>query len=359
MTIYMINLVLVIISSILSEKALKSEHKNKKVYSFIFMSVGLLSLILVSGFRYKVGTDYSNYSEIYTAFGPDKVNWFESEFGFDFLMKSLYKISENPQIFFFLSSIIINTVIVIFLRKYSKDFSLSMYFYITTFVYYGTMNGLRQYLASVILISGFKHLLNRNFKKYFLFIIIASLFHQSALIFILIYFTANKKIESFTNIIIFGTFSLAFIFYQQFVDVLFNLIGTSQYSNYESIMHDTSNGANILRIAVWVIPIVIILLYKKRAMLVFGERLNVILNLCILGALFMCLAYRHVFFARFCMYFDVYYLLLLPKICSMFDEKNNKFFRIVMVSGYFLYSTMLLLSGESWIYPYKYNFNLF
>lgn len=359
MTIYLINLFIVIITCTISHVMYKSGKVNSKLYSYFFLAIGLISLICVSGFRYKVGTDYANYLEIYTVFGNDPVNWLESEVGFDLLAKSLYKISTNPQFFFFITSMIINIGIVVFLRKNSEYFSLSMYFYITTFLYYATMNGLRQYIASVILISGYKFLLNGNFKKYIWFILGASLFHTTAFIMVPLFFTVRKDTFSKVNCLVVFIFIIAFIFYQPFVDILFSIIGESKYSNYEDVMKDASNGANILRVIVWMLPVIITFLYRKRALRLFGEKLNILLNLCIIGMFFMLLAYRQVFFARFCMYFDVYYLLLLPKICYMFDKKTNRIIFLVMVGGYFAYSTLLLLSGESWIYPYKYNLNLF
>ena len=73
----------------------------------------------------------------------------------------------------------------------------------------------------------------------------------------------------------------------------------------------------------------------------------------------MALAFRHKYFARLTMYFDIYYLLMFPIIIKLFDKKANRVIAYSMVVGYFLYSTFLLLSGDAWIYPYKYNLNIF
>ena len=78
-----------------------------------------------------------------------------------------------------------------------------------------------------------------------------------------------------------------------------------------------------------------------------------------MGTAFMCLATKHVFFARVSMYFDIYYTLLLPKICKMFNDKTNYILTILIMLAYFGYSFALLWSGDAWIYPYNYNLQLF
>ena len=260
--------------------------------------------------------------------------------------------------FFLITSVIINVGITIFIIKNSEYIFLSMYFYITTFSYYLTMNGLRQYIASVILISGYKYLLSGNFKKYLIFVLAAFTFHSTALIMIPIYFLVQKKSDSITNIIIFSITCISMIFYRTFIEILFTFLQNTRFAYYKDIFLE-GNGANILRIIVWMLPVLITYLYLGRARKVYGKKIDTVLNLCFIGAIFMILASKQIFFARACMYFDLYYLLLLPKVCNMFDERTNKFLKAAIMLGYLFYSSILLLSGEAWIYPYKYSFNLF
>ena len=359
MGVYAFNLLFVTLSSLIIQflEGMKKKSVSHK-YSFVFYITPLLSLILVSGFRYKVGTDYYTYAEDFVVFG-EKMNWSLSSFGFNTLVYELHKITANPQIFFFVTSIIINICMVCFIKKYSVSFVLSMYFYITTFIYYGTMNGVRQYLASIFLIAGLKYIFDGKFKKYLICVLIASLFHSSALIMLIIYFLARRKVYSYSNLAFGGVIAAAFIFYQPFVNFLFGLLQSSEYGYYKNEMVNTSNGVNVLRILVWMVPVIFILLYRERAEKVYGEKVNIIINLCIYGMLFMILAYRHVFYARICMYFDVYYLLLLPMICKLFDKKTNAYITTIISVCYLAYSVALLLQGECWIYPYKYNFKIF
>lgn len=356
MSVYILNLVIVSVSGFMAE--LLSKLKEKKSLRFIFIALATLSLICVSGFRYKVGTDYGNYSEIYIYLAGGPIDFSKGEFGFSLIMNGVRNITDNPQLFFFITSIIINLGFVVFMVRNSDNIFLSLYFYITTFMYYLTMNGIRQYLASVILVLGYKHLVLGNFKKYLLYIIIASTFHSSALIMIPVYFIVRQK-GNLINVLIFFISLSAILFYRPFLELLFEALKFTEFYHYKDILLTDVNGANPLRMVVWMIPVILTFLYKERAVKVFGEELNIVLNLCYIGAIFMLLATKHVFFARITMYFDVYYLLLLPKICTMFDEHTNKVLTGIMMISYLGFSTALLLSGDAWVYPYSYTLRIF
>ncbi|MGL5575948.1 MAG: EpsG family protein [Sarcina sp.] len=348
--------------SILLLSAIDSLNKKTKKYnnlSNIFFWGSFIALTCISGFRNKVGTDFWTYKDIYVVFGADKAVVTEPEFGFQILMNLIHLITDNPQMFFFITSLIINFSICLFIKKYSVSPMMSIYFYITTFVFYGTMNGIRQYIASCIMLLGFKYIEERKILKYILVVLLASTFHISAFIFIPIYFIANQEINSKLNKIFIAIIGLGMIFYQQFLNGLFSIIGDSHYGHYKETFFTGTNGANVLRIIVWWIPLIILILKREKVKEVFGDKSKILINMCFYGACFMLLAYRHVYFARFCMYFDFYYLLALPFVYKIFEKKTSRFLCYSMIIGYFAYSFLLLLRGESNIYPYNFNLDLF
>ena len=73
----------------------------------------------------------------------------------------------------------------------------------------------------------------------------------------------------------------------------------------------------------------------------------------------MFMALRQVYFARLVFYFDLYYLLLIPMIIDIGDKKFRRLFYYIISIGYFVFSYVLLLSGESWILPYTFKITLF
>ena len=140
---------------------------------------------------------------------------------------------------------------------------------------------------------------------------------------------------------------------------MFKLLENSSYAHYQNDLANLDDGANILRVLVWAAPVLLMALKKKKSEEILGKDVSIIFNFCFYGMCFMALAFRHKYFARLTMYFDIYYLLMFPIIIKLFDKKANRVIAYSMVVGYFLYSTFLLLSGDAWIYPYKYNLNIF
>lgn len=77
----------------------------------------------------------------------------------------------------------------------SDDYRLSVLFYFVTGVYFDAYNGLRQYIAVSICFYAMKYILNKDAKRYFLAVLIAFLFHKSALFFVPVYFLQYLKFD--------------------------------------------------------------------------------------------------------------------------------------------------------------------
>lgn len=365
MGILLINLFVVYISSFFArlDGKTKTLETNYKKYNKVFIIIATLSLIIVSGFRYKSGTDFPTYTQIFeiTANSKGPIDLKEStDVGFTIFCKILSSISKDPQIMFLGASIIINILIVCILAKYSKRFELSMWLYITTFVYYSTFNGLRQWMAAAIIFTGAKYLIEeRNFKKYLLIVLFASLLHASAMVMIPVYFIINSKTFSMRNLYMVLGFTFAVFIYSKFIPMLEILLQSTQYSNYIEIFKTDTNGIHPLRLAVYFIPVAIFCLYYKilnKENEISIDRLG---NLCVIGLLIMFMALRQVFFARLIFYFDLYYLLLIPMLIDIGDKKFKRFFYYTIAVGYFVFSYLLLISGDASILPYTLKITLF
>ena len=351
MIILMINLLIVAGSSFMAEY-MKFKSKFHEKY---FICIAAMSLIIVSGFRYGVGTDYMAYYKGYIS-APADLFEDAKDVGFLVINKLLNYISSNPQMIL-VTSIVINICVILFLYRNSVKFSLSIYFYITTFTYYSSMNGVRQFLATSIILLSYRYMINRQFIKYVIYVLIASTIHGAALVMIPIYFLVNQKIYSVRNLAITGAAVFTYIFFELVFSWLVNSF--ERFSEYNDYLFIEGQGVNILRVIVLLAPVIAIIMIIKMKNISVDKELQVIINLCLIGSLFMFLAYRHMFIARFCIFFEFYYLLLIPRLCVMFDKKTNRLMTFSLMILYFIYSTMLLGSGDCRILPFKFNLTIF
>ena len=347
---------IVYISSLVARLNTKNKKlvTNSENYNNIFVWIVIIYLICISGFRVGVGTDYWTYKEMYEIWAPNARIEGTSDIGFLIFIKLLHNISMNSQLMFMVTSIIINVCIILTIKKYSTKFELSMYFYITTFVYYATFNAVRQTMAIAIVFAATKYLIERKRKQYIFIVIVASFIHQSILIMIPVYFLVNNKFKSKTNLYVCIVFVLSFLFYDGFLESLFNILDGSNYAGYKEVVSSSAEGANIFRFLVQLVPIALIFVYSKSIVNDDDKEFNIMLNMSLLGTLFMLLALKHWLFARLTTIFNLYSIIVIPKIL---DGCKNKKMKILlcytMMICYFLFALMLLRNGESNILPYR------
>ena len=298
-----------------------------------FVFGALASLVLVSGLRSNIGDTYF-YKHTY------EINTFTWEFiqsqkdiGFGILQMLLKRLSDDPQVLIFTTALITNTLIVIVLYKYSRMLELSLYVYITGGLFLVSMNGIRQVLAAAIAFTALKYIINGNLKRYILVILIASLFHQSALVLLPIYFLVQFKAWSKATVALLIFSVVIVIGFEQFSSLLFSAIEDTQYGDYENF---TEGGASVLRVAVFGAPIFLAYIGKDKLREIFPQS-DYIVNLCLIGLVFMIVSTQNWIFARFSIYFTLYQLILVSWVVKLFRPRDEKMIYFAIISCYLAY----------------------
>lgn len=212
MGIYIFQLMLILTVSFIvnNQKNLSQGKKKKKILS---ISIGLIWLICVLK-KYTVGIDVPGYRKIYimSADWP----WFSFsnvyfEKGYTLLMQLFSKNGIDFQIF----NAFVYTVIYVpwyfFLKRYSKQPTMSIIIYICYQFWVFNMSGLRQGMAMSICLIAFMLLEKkrvRNVIGFVLIVVVASFIHRSAILFLFalgIYFFSADIKTLFTFFIIFAS----------------------------------------------------------------------------------------------------------------------------------------------------------
>ncbi|SEP66865.1 transmembrane protein EpsG [Virgibacillus subterraneus] len=300
----------------------------------LLISGALLSLILVSGLRSNIGDTFV-YKRIYE---QNDFSWdfilAQKDIGFGILQRLLKSyISEDPQIMIFTAALITNVLIVMVLYNYSRMIEISLYVYITGGLFLVSMNGIRQVLAAAIAFTATKYLIEGSFVKYALVIVLSSFFHQSALILLPIYFLVRFKAWSKATVVLLMLSVFIVIGFDYFSALLFSALDDTQYSHYKSF---SEGGANFLRVAVAAAPIVIAYLGRDKLRRIFPES-DYIVNMAILGLVFMIISTQNWIFARISIYFELYQIVLISWVVKVFTKKDQKFIYFGIVACYLAY----------------------
>ena len=143
--------------------------------------------------------------------------------------------SDNyPLLFIFIACIVVggylNSIAV-----NSVSVPLSIFIFLTMGLYFSFFNIARQGMACAVYALGYSSLINKNFSKYCFWVLIAALFHRTALIGIPLYFVFARQNDLKENILIFGIGVFCALFFDSFTAYLSENISKkySVYIDYE------------------------------------------------------------------------------------------------------------------------------
>ncbi|MFB5197813.1 EpsG family protein [Neobacillus sp. KR4-4] len=335
MEILWINLIVVYFSSFFaryfsSPLAINAPYiKPNKLLIFI----SIISLVLVSGLRNNIGdTFFYMYSYKINDYTLQNINY-KGDFGFNILQALLQKISHDPQLLIFTVALFTNVLIVQVLFKYSRMIELSLFAYIAAGMYTVSMNGIRQFLAAAIVFAATRFILNGNWKMFMIVVLLGSTIHQTALIFIPIYFVVRREAWTKVTFTLLGLAVLIAAGFNQFSTLLFSALEDTQYGHYSNF---SEGGASSMRVAVTGAPLIISYFGKERLRELWPKS-DYIVNLTTLGLVFMVISSQNWIFARFNIYFGLYNLILTSWIIKLFSKSDRKLIYYGLLGCYLIY----------------------
>lgn len=321
----------------------------KKIISILFVSI---PMICVMGLRYKIGVDYDSYESIFYWIRRDN-GQHGMEYLYYVLNSCIGRLTDNPQWLFFAVSILINILLVKGIVKSGG----SLYYGILSFMGLGywfySMTTQRQWIACMIAFCGWKYLEQKNFKKFLPYIIIATMFHSSAIILVAIYlflkFVKGKRFYyiSFIMILSMTLFKAVVLYILQklnFYSVYMSKIFISRPPSWVNII---ISGTFMIASGIFYNNLIQI---RKE-----NETRVKIVWICLLSHLFLW-SYGEVAL-RMIDYLNLVYILLISDIARCFSLKNG---RIIQISLCVLLCCFMVIiitypgNGMQHFLPYRY-----
>lgn len=312
-----------------------SNVQYKKIREYF----GIVIILIVTLLRFDVGYDYYNY---YQAVNGDVIDVTVDRF--EPLSKVIMYIAHYwhcPQIVFILFGIITYYCLFSTFRHYSVNFYLGIIVYIA-FFYLSDLSTIRQAAAVAISFYGIKYIESKSFIKYLLICLIASLFHFSAIVSILIYFLYNDRVKIYYLIIL-------DIFLLLFSDIVFNLLQGSSYSIYLEVLDEMAGGSMLgFSFILWFILIFTIDKIFTNSQSSYKKLYNVIFA----GLIFPFVFGGHLGL-RLSQYYFIYFCLLIPHVlCNV--NRLVRWSVVFMLFGYFIIALYINKNSDgAQFIPYK------
>lgn len=330
----------------------------RETQTFFFI-IGVVIFAYVTGQRFAFGdtiTYMDSFNET-TATASDVLNNFQfGEEQLFLLINSFIRqyISTDPRMFVEIISFITIFPIFYFYYNYSGDLKFALLLFVLSGCWEHTMNGMRQYLASVIMLMAFSLLYKRKWYLYIPIVILAAQIHTSAYIFIVVYFIANKPAwGKFTKImLVIGLFLL--VTYPVTGSFMNRLFAESTEYGEKYNTSEFSYNINIFRVAVMFVPVVVSFINRKN-MIGKYKYYDIVFNMSLLCAMCTLIGLFSAVYARLNLYFEVFNVILLVwNINDMIKQEKYYWIKKVCLAcyiAYFIYQ-MIFTYNLNWYERY-------
>jgi len=327
-------------------------YKNHKSISSIIIFISFMILILLIGCRESVGTDYDSYMYYYNFISNlnfDELSVVDWEYGAVFIFKLTSLIFNNEKAIMIVLAIL--TIYPLYKLNKLYDYKYLPYSILTysLMLLPFSMNGMRQAIAMSFMALSVGYLMKENKLKSITSIIIAFLFHKSAIIVIpyLVLFMIKKgrKIErDYTLVTLFISVIILF-----FNEQLISLGFISEYDYYLTNINIENISLNTF---LFHIPFILIMLcFSNKEQ----NHLNLLKGLVISGIILDIIGTSKQYLSRIALYYTMFEILLVPMLLKHINNQTTKklisFLYVIFLVIYFVYQFYIL--GRHEIFPYQ------
>ncbi|MBD7909420.1 EpsG family protein [Sporosarcina gallistercoris] len=342
----------------------------------------LLPLFVLVAFRAPtIGTDTLNYYQSYLLIAQE--SFFSTsasrlEFGYVMLARLISSLGLD-----FLGFQIVTTFFIFFsfgkfIYKYSMYLAFSVYFFVTSRMLFGTMNISRQYIAVAILLFSVDSLQKRRFVRFSIIVLLASFFHSTAIVFLIMYPLIGLKINFRKTIFIIGSGILSSIFFDYLIRIFINITGKYEgyldggYFNFEGNIAIYFNL--LINFSFFIVGLVIGYWNTSKEInkntlsektsgknrIKFSPNEKVWYVVCLLALIVSIVGLNSTIMSRIELYFSVFFLAYIP---SLIQTIKSKEIRVIISSsiivGLFASFLVIMVYRPNWttVFPYYWYWN--
>lgn len=317
-------------------------------YSWLTAFIVFLPLIIVAGSREYVfdTTAYINlftkripnsFSEAFSVFGTNEKD--KGFYIFSTFIKSIF--GDDFHVYLMIISAIQGLILLSIYRKYSIDYMLSIFLFVTSMDYIGWMfNGTRQFLAVTLVFAATPLILKKKYVPLIGVILLAFTMHKSALIAIPIILICQGKAFNKRTVIFIVAILFAVAFLGSFTNLLDSALADTDYAEY-SDQSQYGGSTNFIKAIIFSIPFIVSIIGRQKIKGSDNQFINFTANMSIItSGLYIMAAVlpAGVLFGRLPIYASLYNYILLPwEVENVFSEKSKPIVYTALIIGYLAY----------------------
>lgn len=175
-------------------------------------------------------SQFTNFSQLF-----DFCKQVDTEILYYFINYIVLKFTTNYHIYLAIVSLPFIFLISRYIYKYSNNSILSFLIFISLNYYCYAFSALRHTMAAALLLLSYDFIIKKQKWKFILCVLIAFLFHRSALIFLIAYPLCNLKINIKQFFLIFLSLALSLLLKDSILKLIFTIFNDGHFSHYKDI----------------------------------------------------------------------------------------------------------------------------
>lgn len=242
--------------------------------------------------------------------------------GFSVFVKLTQLVTADYQVFLVIVAVAFTVPLALFIYRYSADPFLSFLLYSTLFYEFFAITGLRQTIATaLVVLVGYRLVVDRRFITFLLVFLIAFTIHRSAITFVPFYFLAPRPITRARVLAYLAAVPFVFVFRRDITLWLGVLLGYERY------------GLEYVTYGIWIFAsmlLLVLVVSLVRAPVALRDNPNSThwYNALLLAVLFTPLTNM-----RVVQYFSIFLILLVPQIARSFRDRNEQALAYLTIIG--------------------------
>lgn len=321
----------------------------------------LIALILMvpAILRQETGNDYLRYVEFFHLASIDA--YVPTEAGFNWLAKAVYGLCgyENYLLLFAIYAVMTILAMLTVIRQQAENFCFSFFLFMMFGYYFQSFNTMRYYFALSLSLLAMTCLLRRQYAGFVILVLLASLFHKTALITLLLYPVAARrwKKRELAAAVVPGLAVL--LLHEEAMELLLSL-----YPSWEGTV-DLAAGTSISWVNIAKCLAVLLLAYYVKADedpdTFRGRQLVMYWNSAYIGLLLYVFGWFIPEVSRICYYLTFTQIFYLPMLLSGLPEteqgrRQKKLLTILVIAAALVFFALFLRTAYRdtiKILPYK------
>jgi hypothetical protein len=277
-------------------------------------------LVLISGFRKRIGGDYDSYVSWYLYKKRDA----DFEFGFLAIMKLFRALDLSATFLFFFFSFFTCYFVFFGIKKYTLNSNVALLFYILIpSLYLTSFTLIRQSFSVAISFYAFYYLIKKEYLVYLLLIFIGISIHKSCLITFIVFFLVVRFADKIKAFHLYGLIILSFLLSRiDFIQLFRIFFEKTRYLYYFS---GSEVQVDFFKIVIMNLQGMFVLYYFQKLKKKYQYEKYILILYCF-SIIFINLFSKNSDLARIVTYFRIFEIIILTDLIFLEKEYKKNFF---------------------------------